>query len=202
MHKLLAKLARSATAPALLGLAIVALIGPPHALAQASLPTEITGPTWELVSLTPAGGAAEDTTGGGITLSFGPENAVSGSGGCNNYRSSYTTTGSGNIDFGAAAATLRACDEPEGSREGRFFVALDAVNTYALDGGRLTLSADDGTELIFTAQAAEGGEGGTTATPPATLPSTGGEGQSALWMALAAALLGGAGLALRRRAVP
>lgn len=186
---------------ALLGLVIVALIGAPHALAQASLPAEITGATWELVSLTPAGGAAEDTTGGGITLSFGPENAVSGSGGCNNYRSSYTTTGSGNIDFGVAAATLRACDEPEGSREGRFFVALDAVSTYTLDGGRLTLSADDGTELIFTAQAAAGGAGGATATPPATLPSTGGESQTALWMALAAALLGGAGLALRRRTV-
>ncbi|NTU83882.1 MAG: META domain-containing protein, partial [Chloroflexales bacterium] len=116
MYKLLAKLARSAIAPALLGIVIVALSGAPHALAQASLPAEITRATWELVSLTPAGGAAEDTTGGGITLSFGPENAVSGSGGCNTYRSSYTTTGSGNIDFGLAAATLMACDEPQGSR--------------------------------------------------------------------------------------
>jgi LPXTG-motif cell wall-anchored protein len=74
----------------------------------------------ELVRLTPAGGAAEDTTGGGITL------------------------------------------------------------------------------LIFTAQA---GAGGDTAMPPATLPSTGGEGQATLWIALAAALSGGAGLTLRRRAV-
>ena len=152
------------------------------------------------MSLTPAGSAAEDTTGGGITLSFGPENAVSGSGGCNNYRSSYTTTGSGNIDFGIAAATLRACDEAEGSREGRFFVALDAISSYSLDGGRLTLSADDGTELVLTAQDAAGGAGGAPSTPPATLPSTGGEGRAVLWMALAAALLGGAGLALRRRA--
>lgn len=193
MHKLFA--------PALLGIVIVALSGAPHAQAQASLPAEITGATWELVSLTPAGGAAEDTTGGGITLSFGPENAVSGSGGCNNYRSSYTTTGSGSIDFGLAAATLMACDEPQGSREGRFFIALDAVNTYRLDGDRLTLSADDGTELSFTARAAAGGAGGATTTPPAPLPSTGGEGQTGLWMALAAALLGGTGLALRRGAV-
>lgn len=188
-------------APALLGLVIVALSGSPHAMAQSSLPGAITGAAWELVSLTPAGGAAEDTTGGGITLSFGPENAVSGSGGCNTYRSIYTTTGSGNIDFGLAAATLRACEEPQGSREGRFFIALEAVSTYRLDGGQFTLSADDGTELIFTAQAATGGAGGATPTPPATLPSTGGEHQAVLWMALAAALLGGAGLALRRRAV-
>lgn len=193
MHKL--------TGLALMGLVVVALIGAPHALAQASLPAEITGATWELVSLTPAGGAAEDTTGGGITLSFGSENAVSGSGGCNTYSSSYTTTGSGNIDFGLAAATLRACDEPQGSREGRFFIALDLISTYTLDGGRLTLSADDGTELIFAAQAAAGGTGGGTATPPTTLPSTGGEHEAVLWMALAAALLGGAGLALRRGTV-
>ncbi len=182
--------------PALLGL-IVALSGAPRAMAQASLPGAITGSTWELVSLTPAGGSAEDTTGGGITMTFGSENAVSGSGGCNNYRASYTTTGTGNIEFGPAAATLKACPEPQGSREGRFFIALDAVTTYRLDGGRLILSADDGTELIFTAQAATGG-GATTA--PGTLPSTGGASQAALWMALAAALLGGAGLALRRGA--
>jgi LPXTG-motif cell wall-anchored protein len=180
----------------LLGLVIVALSGSPRALAQGSLPAEVTGPTWELVSLTPAGGAAEDTTGGGITLAFGPEDAVSGSGGCNNYRTSYTTTGSGSIDFGPAAATLMACQEPQGSREGRFFAALDAVNAYSLDGNRLTLSADDGATLVFSAQAA--GDG--AATPPTSLPSTGGEHQTALWMALAAAVLAGTGLALRQGA--
>ncbi len=184
---------------ALLGF-VVAFSGAPRAMAQTSLPSEITGSTWELVSLTPAGGSAEDTTGGGITMTFGPENAVSGSGGCNNYRTSYTTTGSGNLEFGPAAATLRACPEPEGSREGRFFIALDAVTTYRLDGGRLILSADDGTELIFTAKAATGATGGGATTSPGTLPSTGGESQAALWMALVAALLGGAGLALRRAA--
>jgi LPXTG-motif cell wall-anchored protein len=188
MHKLFAS--------TLLGLVIIALSGAPHAMAQSSLPSEITGSAWELVSLTPAGGAAEDTTGGGITLSFGPENTVSGSGGCNNYRTSYTTTGSGSIDFGPAASTLMACPEPQGSREGRFFIALDAVTTYTIDGGRFTLSADDGTELVFTAQAAAGG----ASTPPTTLPSTGGERHAALWMALAAAVLAGAGLALRHRA--
>lgn len=188
-------------ATAILGIVIVALSGSPRALAQAGLPSEITGSTWELVSMTPAGGAAEDTTGGGVTLSFGPANEVSGSGGCNNYHSSYTTTGSGKIDFGVAAATMMACDEPQGSREGRFFVALDAVSAYRLDGGRLTLSADDGTRLIFTAQAAAGGAGGTAATTPAPLPNTGGEDQDMLWMVLAAALLGGAGLVLRRKAV-
>ncbi len=180
---------------AVLGL-IVAFSGAPRAMAQGSLPSEITGSTWELVSLTPAGGVAEDTTGGGITMAFGPQNAVNGSGGCNNYRSSYTTTGSGKIDFGPAAATLRACPEPQGSREGRFFVALDAVNAYRLDDGRLILSADDGTELVFTVQAATGG----ATPPPTTLPGTGGESLAALWMALAAAVLGVAGLALRRAA--
>lgn len=189
MHRLLA--------PALLAIMMLALAGAPRALAQGSLPAEITGTTWELVSLTPAGGAAEDATGGGVTLSFGPENAANGSGGCNNYRTSYTTGGDGSIEFLPAAATLRACDEPVGSREGRFFLALDAVTSYSLDGGRLTLSAADGTELVFTAQ---GGAGGAAATPPTSLPSTGGEGQAALWLALAAALLVGAGVAARRRA--
>lgn len=179
---------------ALLGFVVV-FSGAPRAMAQGSLPGEITGSTWELVSLTPAGGSAEDTTGGGITMAFGSQNAVSGSGGCNNYRSSYTTTGSGKIEFAPVAATLRACPDPQSVRETRFFAALDAVTAYRLDGGRLILSADDGTELVFTAQAATGG-----ATPPTTLPGTGGEGQAALWMALAAAMLGVAGLALRRAA--
>ncbi|NTU78986.1 MAG: META domain-containing protein [Chloroflexales bacterium] len=152
------------------------------------------------MTLTPAGDAAEDTTGGEITLSFGPENAVSGSGGCNTYRSSYTTTGSSSIGLGLAAATLMACDEAQGSRERHFFIALDVISSDRLAGSRLTLSADDGTELSFTAQATAAGAGGATATPPATLPSTGGEGQAVLWMVLAAALRGGTGLAFHRGA--
>jgi LPXTG-motif cell wall-anchored protein len=190
---------RTLFAPAFLALVLVALAGAPQALAQASLPAEITGSTWELVSLTPAGGTAEDTTGGGVTLAFGPENAVNGSGGCNNYRTSYSTAGAGSIEFQPAAATLMACPEPQGSRESRFFIALDAVSSYSLDGGQLILSADDGAELVFTAQAA-GAAGGGASTGPTTLPSTGGEPNGAFWLALAAAALGGAGLAVRRRA--
>lgn len=190
---------RTLFVPALLSLMLVAFAGPPHALAQASLPAEITGSTWELVSLTPAGSAAEDTTGGGITLAFGSENMANGSGGCNNYRSSYTTTGAGSITFAQTASTLMACPEPQGSREGRFFMALEAVSSYRLDGGRLTLSADDGAELVFTAQASSA-TGKTAPTAPATLPSTGGEHEAVLWLALAAAVLGGAGLVMRRRA--
>jgi heat shock protein HslJ len=183
--------------PAFLTLVFVALAGAPHALAQASLPAEITGSTWELVSLTPAGGAAEDTTGGGITLAFGPENAINGSGGCNNYRTGYTTAGAGSIDLQPVAATMMACPDPQGSREGRFFMALDAVSSYRLDGGRLVLSADNGAELVFTAQAAGGA--GAAASAPATLPSTGGEHGAVIWLALAV-VLGGAGLVIRRRA--
>lgn len=184
----------------LLALALALLIGAPVAMAapaaQGALPPEITGVTWELVSLTPAGGAAEETTGSGITLAFGPENAANGSGGCNNYRTSYTLAGDGNIKFDMPAATLRACEDAVNQREMAFFTALSAVTTYSVADGRVTLTAPDGAELVFAASA--GGAPAAT-TPPAQLPSTGGDDLSALWLALAAALAA-AGLLLRQRA--
>jgi LPXTG-motif cell wall-anchored protein len=185
---------------ALLTLALVALHGAPAAFAQGSLPADVTGSGWELVSLTPAGGAAEDTTGGGITLEFGEGNAVNGSGGCNNYRSAYTSSGAGQVTFEQAASTLRACDGPAGTREPVFFEALTAVDSYSLSGDRLTMTGAGGVELVFARAAAPAAGGTVGGTAPSTLPSTGGESAAALWLALAAAALGGAGLVMRRRA--
>lgn len=179
-----------------LTLALVALVGAGTAAAAparqgGALPPEVANTAWELVSLQPAGAAAEDVTGGGITMSFGAENAVSGSGGCNNYRSTYTVGAAQALSFAPAAATLRLCEEPASRREQAFFVILSEVSAYSLAGGQLTLTTDAGGTLVFAAAA-----GGATA--PSTLPSTGAGDAAPLWLALAAALAAGAGLYLRR----
>lgn len=184
---------------AALALALTTLIAAPAQAApaaQAALPPEVTGTAWSLVSLQPAGGAAEDTTGGGITMEFGPENAAFGSGGCNNYRTTYTAGDAGALSFSMPAATLRLCEEPANQREQAFFVILSGVSSYSLADGQLTLTAADGGTLVFAPSAAapaapaEGSQ-------PAQLPSTGAGESAALWLALAGAAIGG-GLLARR----
>ncbi|MFV9507326.1 MAG: META domain-containing protein [Oscillochloridaceae bacterium umkhey_bin13] len=167
------------------------------ALQGGSLPTEVTSVAWELISLQPAGGTAEDVSGGGITMNFGSDGRVSGSGGCNNYNSSFTAGAGQALSFGPAASTLRLCEEPANSRESAFYQALNEISSYSLDGGNLVLRSDAGAELIFSPGAAAAPA--PAPTPPATLPSTGGNDLLG-WVALMALLLTGAGLGLRTMA--
>lgn len=160
---------------------------------QAALPTDAVGVEWSLVSLTPAGGAAEDTTGGGITLTLNADGTANGSGGCNNFNAGYTLSDGGGLEFGPAASTLRLCGDPADRRESAFYLALDAIDSYSLADGRLTLTGG-GAELVFASGAAAPPA---TTTPPATLPPTGGETATALLLLLAALGVAG-GLWLRR----
>jgi putative lipoprotein len=87
-----------------------------------------------------------------ITLQFTDGNAV-GSGGCNQYRATYVASGT-SLTFGPAAATKRACLEPEGNRrETEYFDALSRVASYTASEERLTLRDAAGATLVeFTRQ--------------------------------------------------
>jgi|GEM_PF-3233652 len=182
-------------------LILFALVGTPRAQAapaqQATLPPEMTGVEWALVSLQPAGAAAEDTTGLGLSLLLGTDGSASGSGGCNGFFTGYTAGDAQSLTFSVIAGTLIGCEEPISKREFSYFQILQDVATYSLADGRLTLTSAAGGELIYAAPQAAAP---TTPAPPAQLPSTGGEGLAPLWLALAAAASLYAGLRLRRAA--
>ena len=79
-----------------------------------------------------------------VTAVFGADGTLSGSGGCNTYSSSYTTTGTDQITIGPVAATAMACPEPAMQIEQEYFAALGNVTTYQIDGNSLTLRDDAG----------------------------------------------------------
>ena len=82
-----------------------------------------------------------------ITLQFA-EGSATGSGGCNQYRATYTDSGS-SLTFGPIAATKRACVEPERNRqETEYFDALARVASYEISGDRLTLRDASGAPLL------------------------------------------------------
>jgi heat shock protein HslJ len=75
-----------------------------------------------------------------LTLQFSADGSVGGSGGCNRYTGTYTTS-SGGLRFGPLGATRRACVEPEGvmEQEAAFLRALGTASRARIDGDRLEL---------------------------------------------------------------
>ena len=85
-----------------------------------------------------------------VTATFGADGTLSGSGGCNTYSGTYTTTGTDGLTIGPVAATEMACPEPAMEIEQQYFAALGAVTTYLIEGTTLTLRDSDGaTQATF-----------------------------------------------------
>ena len=82
-----------------------------------------------------------------ITLKFA-DGSATGSAGCNQYRSSYTTSGS-ELKFGMTISTKRACLEPAMNRqEVAYLDALNKVASYEITGDRLLLKDAANTTLL------------------------------------------------------
>ena len=120
----------------------------------------VVGVTWALTTLQSNGQAAESITeGSGLTITFGTDGRVSGSGGCNQFFGTYTADTAGKLTFSPLASTKIGCVAAINDREMRYFATLQEVSGYALDGSstlRLTF-AQPGSQLVFqgaaTAQA-------------------------------------------------
>lgn len=114
------------------------------------------GVTWTLDTLQSNGQAAESTTGIGLTITFGADGRVSGSGGCNQFSGTYAADTAGKLTFSPLAATKIGCAAAINDRETRYFTTLQEVSGYALDGSstlRLTF-AQSGRQLVYQSAAA------------------------------------------------
>lgn len=114
--------------------------------------TDLAGTTWQATGINNGAEAvvSDDTT-SGVTISFGDDGTVSGSGGCNTFTGSYSTTDDGQIEFGAIASTLMACDDALMKTEQQFFAALDQAATFTVEGTTLNLrDADGATQVNLT----------------------------------------------------
>lgn len=119
---------------------------------------DLNGTAWTLVDLNvdqqPALAETE------VTLNF-QEGQLSGSGGCNNYNSSFSLDGANPLamTIGPIAATRQACPEPILNQETAYFTALENVRQWGYQAGYLALfyGNDQGSfgTLLFAPPAAE-----------------------------------------------
>ena len=87
-----------------------------------------------------------------ITLKF-EQGSASGSAGCNQYRSTYTTNGS-KLDFGMTSSTKRAClAQAMNVQENAYLNALTKVAAFEVSADRLTLRDAGGRTLLEFAKA-------------------------------------------------
>jgi heat shock protein HslJ len=85
-----------------------------------------------------------------VTAVFGTDGSLTGSGGCNNYTGTFTTSGSDQITIGPVAATAMACEGAAGQIESEYFAALGNVATYQIEGNTLTLrDAEGATQVTY-----------------------------------------------------
>jgi heat shock protein HslJ len=81
-----------------------------------------------------------------VTARFAADGTLTGSAGCNTYRTTYTTT-RGGIEIAPPAATKKACSAPDGilEQEAAYLAALPTANHYRVDGDSLALLRPDET---------------------------------------------------------
>lgn len=90
-----------------------------------------------------------------ITAIFDEEGGLSGSAGCNNYRTGYAVDGD-RISIEPAASTMMFCAEPEGvmEQETAYLRALETAATFAIRGQEMELRTADGAMVaIYVADA-------------------------------------------------
>ena len=105
------------------------------------------GTNWRLVDV----GGRPPVAGEDVTLQFaGGE--FTGFASCNNYRGTFTASGT-TLTLGPAAATRRACiEEARNAQETAYLGALAKVASYSVDGDRLTLRDASGAALATFAR--------------------------------------------------
>jgi heat shock protein HslJ len=109
---------------------------------------------WEATAIQSGSAFASPLPGTEITARFGDDRTLTGSAGCNTYRTTYTID-SGTIHIAPAAATRKACARPLGvmEQEAAYLDALPTAAHYRLDGGSLSLLRADGTYAASYARA-------------------------------------------------
>jgi heat shock protein HslJ len=97
-------------------------------LASGALAAEhkgLEGTSWQLLGLGP-NGALE---GSQPTLTVGADGKVSGSGGCNTYTGTVTTSGMA-IKFTGLTATKKSCTDEQNAQEATYMKALEQATTF------------------------------------------------------------------------
>jgi len=83
-----------------------------------------------------------------VTVTFGSDGNLSGTGGCNRFNAGYTLTGEG-LSIGPGLRTQMACEAPIMTQEDRFMGLLDQVQGFEVPGpGKLALVTAKGERIV------------------------------------------------------
>ena len=112
---------------------------------RAAEPASIEGVAWHATGINNGTGGVVTAAATGQSTATFADGTVTGSGGCNQFNASYELDGE-EITIGPAAATRKACPEPEGimEQEQQFFAALERAKTVTLSPGKLELRDETG----------------------------------------------------------
>jgi heat shock protein HslJ len=101
---------------------------------------------WEATTIQTGIALTSPVPGSMITATFADDGTLTGSAGCNTYRTSFTAD-RGAIEILPLASTKKSCGSPAGvmEQEAAYLAALPTAVRYRLDGGSLALLAADGT---------------------------------------------------------
>jgi heat shock protein HslJ len=126
--------------------ALVALLVAVLALtltSQAGAGPELNGTRWTLAALN-----GRPVDGSGVSLEFASETELGGNAGCNSYGATYAVVGDA-LRLEPVVSTLMLCaGEAVNNLETEYLAALDQVERFELDGGRLILKDAAGAELL------------------------------------------------------
>lgn len=124
-------------------------------LTASATPSRITeklaGTEWKLVSFGKAGAQSPVVEGMTVTVKFGADGKVGGSGGCNSYGGDYQVLDD-SLSLSKIISTKKACAAQNAmQQEGLYFDALGTARKFKIADNQLTIFYDEGRgELSFT----------------------------------------------------
>ena len=99
----------------------------------------LAGTEWYLVSMGPVGAGGLPASGARVTLKFGTDGRISGSGGCNSYGGNYRIQGN-RLTLSQVFSTRRACiDANANKQESQYLAALESASRFRLNRRQLTI---------------------------------------------------------------
>ena len=110
----------------------------------------ITG-SWKLVSYGSVNSLTPAVPNVDARLTFDKDGKLSGNGGCNSLGGDYKVKGD-QITFGAVAATLMACPDPQMAEESAVYQVLTDTASFKIEGNMLTIT-NKGMMLVLEATA-------------------------------------------------
>ena len=116
----------------------------------------LAGSEWHLVAMGPVGASSLPAPGARVTLKFGTDGRISGSGGCNSYGGNYRIQGN-RLTLSQVFSTKRAClDANANKQESQYFAALESADRFRLNRRQLTIYYGAGqSALDFASDIAE-----------------------------------------------